>query len=116
MTAKLKLFIQETFCMPGCCCAATLRATDGEPLFSNPQDYEADVRRLLDALRARYGARLDISVVNSWGFFALLDVLRLKITPSKPTWVLNGKKIFEGLPDSDELIAAVDSRVGAESQ
>ncbi|MDR3221424.1 MAG: hypothetical protein LBU46_05365 [Candidatus Accumulibacter sp.] len=116
MTVKLKLFIQGGFCMPNCCGAPTLRATDGEALFAKPWEYESKVNELLKELRSRYGERLDVSVVNSWGFFELWDVLRLKISPSKPTWVLEGKKVFEGVPKADEIMAAVDAAIGGQNQ
>jgi hypothetical protein len=112
MPLRLKLFVQGGFCMPGCCGVSALRATDGEPLYSKPWEYAQEVGELLKELRSRYGERLDVSVVNSWGFFALWDVLRLKITPSKPAWVLEGKKIFEGVPEADDLMAAVDAAMG----
>jgi hypothetical protein len=116
MTIKLKLFIQGGFCMPGCCGVPTPRATDGEPLYAKPWAYESKVNALLNELHSRYSERLDISVANSWGFFELWDVLRLKITPSKPTWVLEGKKVFEGVPGVDEIMATVDAVIGAENQ
>jgi hypothetical protein len=111
LTARLKLFVQGGFCMPGCCGVAALRSTDGEPLYSKPWEYSGEVEKLLNALRARYGGRLEVSVENSWGFFALWDVLRLGITPSKPTWVINGHKIFEGVPEEREIFAAVDAEI-----
>ncbi|MDR1651967.1 MAG: hypothetical protein LBR87_09290 [Synergistaceae bacterium] len=95
--------------MPGCCGVTALRSTTGEPLYSNPREYAADVGKLLRELRDRYGSGVEISVVNSWGFWALADVIRLKITPSKPAWVLDGKKIFEGVPDPGVLFDAIDS-------
>jgi hypothetical protein len=111
MAARLKLFMQGGFCMPGCCCVTALRATDGTPLYSKPSEYSSDVGKLLKALRERYNERLDVSVVNSWGFFALWDVLKFKITPSKPTWVLEGKKIFEGVPEESDLMSAIDAAI-----
>jgi hypothetical protein len=112
MAAKLKLFMQGGFCMPGCCGATALRTTDGEALYSKPGEYDREVGELLKVLRDRYGDRLDVAVVNSWGFFALWDVLRLKITPSKPTWVLDGKKVFEGVPKPGDLMSAIDAEIG----
>lgn len=111
MGEKLKVFIQERFYMPGCCGVTALRATDGEELFSNPEEYRAPVEKLIGEVKERYGEALDVSVVNSWGFFSLRDVVRLGIKPSVPTWVIGSKKIHEGVPTRDGLFAAIDSEL-----
>jgi hypothetical protein len=113
LAEKLTLFVQGGFCMPGCCGVTALRSTDGEPLFSRPGEHAEKLSGLLVELRARFGGRLEISVENSWGFFALWSVLRLGITPSKPTWVMNGKKLFEGVPDVEYLVSAVEREITA---
>ncbi|MDR1514856.1 MAG: hypothetical protein LBS45_04110 [Synergistaceae bacterium] len=113
MALELKLFTQGRFFMPGCCGVTTLRFTDGEELFSNPAEYKDEINGLLTAVKERYGNRLDVSVVNSWGFFALWDVIRFAITPSKPAWIMRGKKIVVGVPDKDELFAAIDAELTA---
>jgi hypothetical protein len=111
MREKLKVFIQGRFFMPGCCGITALRATDGEALFADPGEFRAPVRELVDAVKKRYGERLDVSVVNSWGFFSLWDVVRLGIKPSVPTWVIGSKKIHEGVPSPDGLFAAIDAEI-----
>ncbi|MDR1966177.1 MAG: hypothetical protein LBQ36_05665 [Synergistaceae bacterium] len=111
--SKLKLFVQGGFCHPGCCGVVSLRSTDGTALYSDPEGYRIEVGKLLAAVKDRYGRRVDVSVVNSWGMLALWDVLRLKITPSVPTWVMEGKKICEGTPEPGELLAAIDAELGA---
>jgi hypothetical protein len=115
MTVKLKLFMQGGFSMPVCCGVSALRSTDGTSLYSNPKDYADGIRELISNLRTLYGKELEISVVNSWGFFALWDVLKLRITPSVPTWVLEGKKIFEGVPSPDSLAKAIDGAMTGSS-
>jgi hypothetical protein len=115
MGEKLEVFIQGRFFMPGCCGIATLRATDGEELFSDPEEFHAPVKKLIDAVKERYGEALDVSVVNSWGFFSLWDVVRLGIKPSVPTWVMRSKKIHEGVPSQDALFAAIDAELSRAS-
>jgi hypothetical protein len=109
MGEKLKIFMQERFFMPGCCGVTALRATDGEALFSNPEEFRAPVGKLIDAVKERYGKKVEVSVVNSWGFFSLWDVVRLGIKPSVPTWVIGSKKIHEGIPSQEDLFAAIDA-------
>ena len=113
MGEKLKIFMQGNFFMPGCCGISTLRATDGGELFSNPEEFRAPVEKLIDAVKLRYGERVDVSVVNSWGFFSLWDVVRLGIKPSVPTWVMGSKKIHEGVPSEDDLFAAINAKLSA---
>jgi hypothetical protein len=107
--------MQGRFFMPGCCGVTTLRATDGEELFSNPDEFRAPVGKLIDAVKERYGEALDVSAVNSWGFFSLWDVVRLGIKPSQPTWVIGSKKIHEGVPSEDGLFAAIDAELSRAS-
>ncbi|MDR0654008.1 MAG: hypothetical protein LBG12_11995 [Synergistaceae bacterium] len=115
MGEKLKVFIQGRFFMPGCCGITTLRGTDGEELFSNPEEFRAPVKKLIGAVKERYGERVDVSVVNSWGFFSLWDVVRLGIKPSVPTWVMNSRKIHEGVPSQDGLFEAIDAELSRAS-
>jgi hypothetical protein len=111
MTVKLKIFMQGGFCMPGCCGFTTGRTTDGEVLYSDQRENVAGVGKLMSAIKEQYGEQVEVSVVNSWGFFALWDVLRLKITPSIPAWVLEGKKICEGLPERGDLLQVLDAEL-----
>jgi hypothetical protein len=112
MGEKLKVFIQGRFFMPGCCGVTMLRATDGEELFSNPEEFRAPVGELIDAVKERYGDALEVSLVNSWGFLSLWDVVRLGIKPSVPTWVMRSKKIHEGVPSLDVLFETIDGELG----
>ncbi|MDR1651966.1 MAG: hypothetical protein LBR87_09285 [Synergistaceae bacterium] len=107
---KLKLFMQQTVCMPLFFAFGYPRATDGELLIADQRRYFHRIGRIMDELRERYG-EVELSVVNSWGMFALWDVLKLGITPRLPTWVLNGKKICEGVPDPKRLFEAIDSEL-----
>jgi hypothetical protein len=115
MGEKLKVFMQGRFFMPGCCGITALRATDGEELFSDPEEFRAPVRKLIDAVKERYGEALDVSVVNSWGFFSLWDVIRLGIKPSEPTWVMGSKKICAGVPEEGDLFGAIDAELSRAS-
>jgi hypothetical protein len=73
------------------------------------------VGKLIDAVKERYGEALDVSAVNAWGFFSLWDVVRLGIKPSLPTWVMNSRKIHEGVPSRDGLFAAIDAELSRAS-
>jgi hypothetical protein len=111
VTVKLKLFIQQGFSLPKCCAVETNRAADGEPLFTDQGENIRRINELLAALNKRYGERLEISVANSWGFLEFWDVIKLKITPHKPTWVIDGVKLFEGVPSIEELSDAISAQL-----
>ena len=68
-----------------------------------------EIGRLLRALRERYGERLDVSVVDPRNMLALWDNIRFRVRPSKPAWILENKKLFEGIPELDDLQRAIDA-------
>jgi hypothetical protein len=71
----------------------------------------------METLVERYGDALEVRIKNSWGFFTFREVVRLKITPRIPTWVMDGRKIYEGVPNVKILCKAIDAAledVGAE--
>ncbi|MDR3076121.1 MAG: hypothetical protein LBU26_02370 [Synergistaceae bacterium] len=67
----------------------------------------------MEKLDGRYGGALDVVVKNSWGFFTLFEVIKLKITPRVPTWVIGRRKIYEGVPDIKILTKAIDEEMTA---
>jgi hypothetical protein len=87
------------------------RATDGEPLFANQGKYLHRIDRIMEALEERYGDAVDVIIKNSWGFFTFRDVVKLKITPRIPTWVIGSRKIYEGVPDVKVLCGAIDAEL-----
>jgi hypothetical protein len=111
MNVKLKLFLQQGFCLPMCCAFDTGRTTDGRPLFTNQEKNIRGINELLRELRECRAGQVEVSVVNSWGFKSLWEVMRLGIKPHEPTWVLGGRKIYEGVPSLSELLAAIDAEL-----
>jgi hypothetical protein len=53
---------------------------------------------------------LDISIVDPRNVLALWDNIRYGVRPSKPTWILDRKKFYEGVPDLAVLQRAIDER------
>jgi hypothetical protein len=70
------------------------------------------VEELLRALKERYGERLDVSVVNPRNIMAFWDNIRYGVRPSVPVWVLDRKKVYEGLPDLAHLQSLIDEKMG----
>lgn len=115
MAVQVTLFIQQGFCLPVCFSSGIPRSTDGEPLLENQGKYLHRIERLMEELHARYGDAVRVDVKNSWGLFTLFDVVRLKITPRVPTWVVGRRKICEGVPGIKVLAAAIDEEIRASS-
>ena len=113
VAVQLTLFIQQGFCLPLCYASGRPRATDGEPLFADQRRYFHRIEVLMEKLDGRYGGALDVVVKNSWGFFTLFEVIKLKITPRVPTWVIGRRKIYEGVPDIKILTKAIDEEMTA---
>ena len=61
------------------------------------------MRELLRSLKERYGERVHISVVDPRNPFVLWYAIRYGAWATFSTWILNGKKIFEGIPGLEEL-------------
>ncbi|MDR1885001.1 MAG: hypothetical protein LBQ56_01910 [Synergistaceae bacterium] len=107
MPAKLKIFLQGEACMPGCGWCRSHRGTERDPLPDHVGD-AAKVRALIRAIKERYGPNVDISVKNPWSILTTLDCFRYDISPAKPVWVLERKKIYEGVPELDDLLEIID--------
>ena len=65
---------------------------------------------LLCALRDRYGDSVDIHIVDPRNIMALWDNIRYSVRPSRPVWVLDRKKFYEGVPDLAILERAIDEK------
>ena len=66
------------------------------------------------AVGERYGGKVRISLVDPRNPLVLWYALRYGAWASFTTWVLNGKKIFEGIPKLEELERLIDAELGTE--
>jgi len=69
------------------------------------------MRDLLQSLEERYGDKVRISVVDPRNPLVLWYAIRYGAWATFSTWVLNGKKIFEGIPKFEELKRLIDSEL-----
>ena len=65
------------------------------------------MRELLRSLRERYGDKARISVVDPRNPLVLWYAIRYGAWASF-SWILNGKKIFVGIPELEELERLID--------
>ena len=69
------------------------------------------MRDLLQSLEKRYGNNVRISVVDPRNPLILWYSIRYGAWATFSTWILNGKKIFEGIPKFEELKRLIDSEL-----
>jgi len=68
---------------------------------------------LLRSLKERYGDKLYVSVVDTRNPLALWDVFRYWAWSPLSTWILNHKKVFEGIPEVTEMEHLIDVELSA---
>ena len=69
---------------------------------------------MLRNLRERYGSRLDVSIVDPRNILSLWDNIRYSVRASKPVWILDRKKIGEGVLNLADLQSAIDEKIVGE--
>ena len=73
------------------------------------------MNELFKSLKERYGDKVNISVVDPRNPLVLWYAIRYGAWATFTTWVLNGRKVFEGIPKPEELERFIDSELGAAS-
>ena len=66
---------------------------------------------LLQSLKEHYGDKLDVSVVDPRNPIVLWYALRYQAWATFSTWILNRKKVFEGVPQLEELERLIDTEL-----
>jgi hypothetical protein len=111
MAAQLKVIVEQGDTRCGCACAYynVDCGTEEKDSSAGRQQNLRMVGEFVQVLKDRYEDRLNISVVNPRSIRAIWDDIRYGVRPSVPVWVLDGKKIFEGVPDLKSLQGAIDA-------
>ena len=68
---------------------------------------------LLRAVKDRYGDKINISIKDPRFITSVWDNLRYKVQmrPPLPAWVVDRKKICDGIPKLDELKREIDEKL-----
>ncbi|MDR1649610.1 MAG: hypothetical protein LBR71_05055 [Synergistaceae bacterium] len=116
MTVHLKVIVEQSDTQCGCRCASSYYnvAENNAAAEDSSPDWRQSLRavnELIQVLKDFYGDRLDISVVNPRSIRAFWDNIRYKVRPFVPVWILDRKKICEGLPDLAELRKTIDGKM-----
>ena len=107
---KIKLFLEKESFNVGC---VGIRYTEEERR-SLPQGNNLDqIGSILADLRKKYGDALEISIIDPRSIISILDNIRYNVKSSRPTWVLDGRKIFEGIPSWEDLEKSINTMIAA---
>lgn len=60
-------------------------------------------------IRDRYGDRIEMVVIDPRCSIWFFDFFRYRIRANEVTWVMDGKVLFRGVPDWDEMEAVLES-------
>jgi hypothetical protein len=111
-SVRLKIYMTQEICARGCCGGPQLCSRESGPLFPGERENSRGVSELLAALKKRYGSKLMVSIINPWSLLAMWDSIRFGVNPATPVWIMDGKKIFEGVPEIGQLQDALDEKLG----
>ncbi|MBL3540225.1 hypothetical protein [Aminivibrio sp.] len=62
---------------------------------------------LLVKIRERYGESMEVNIYDPRCCFWFFDLIRFNIR-AEPTWILDGKLLWRGIPSWDELREKID--------
>ncbi len=103
--ARLKVFIEQ----PGFAVGCVALDYGKEEMKSFPlTDDRNRVGSLLIRLRERYGDRLRVDLIDPRNIAFLFDIFRYHVKSTEPVWILDGKVIFRGLPEWENLCDTID--------
>ena len=67
------------------------------------KDTAEEIGALLSGIRETFGDRVHISVMDPRSIFSFFDLFRYRVRGTDPVWILNGRKVFEGVPSREEI-------------
>ena len=67
-----------------------------------------EVGALLRDIHNEFGERVEVTVIDprAW-ILSFIDMIRYNVKVTKPVWIIDGKKFYEGIPTKEELYAAL---------
>jgi hypothetical protein len=80
-----------------------------------PAEYVHRIADIMQELEHRYGERVDLSVEDPSDLLSLWNSFRYRVRSDTPAWILDGKKVFEGVPELSQLFDAIDAQLEKQS-
>ncbi|HPD97304.1 MAG TPA: hypothetical protein PLP89_03170 [Synergistales bacterium] len=108
-SSRLKVYIEQPGFSVGC---VDLEYSEEEMKSFPMASGRLQVGKILVKLREKYGDDLRVDLIDPRSLTAMLDILKYRIKSTEPTWILDGKLIFRGVPEWEELQAIIDAFPG----
>jgi hypothetical protein len=70
------------------------------------------VGKLLVSLRESFGDSLRVDLVDPRSITSLFDILRFRVKCTEPAWVLDGRLVFRGVPEWEDLQQSIELAIG----
>ena len=107
---KLKIYRERPIVGCGCC---TKSLSGDEMKGFKGGECLVEAGGLYMKLKQEYAGRLDVQFYDPRCFVFLFDTLRYRLRGGEVTWVLDGKVIYRGVPQYDELKKLIDEKLAA---
>jgi len=102
---ELKIYMEQGAFNVGCVGAKYSE----EELRSSPQgENRKKVSEILKKLNAKYKEQINISIHDPRNITSMPANIKHNIKSSKPAWILDGKKIFEKVPEWTDLVTEIN--------
>ena len=96
---KIKVIMEKSSASGSGGCGAYI---PGGESMEGRRDAVSAIRELLSKTRETFGESVEISVMDPRSIFSFVDNFRYNIKGTAPAWIVDGKKVFEGVPEWDE--------------
>lgn len=106
---RLKVFLEHPGFSVGC---IDLEYSEEEMKSFPLSEVRLQVGRLLVGLRNRYGSALRVDLLDPRNIMSLFDIFRFRVKSTEPAWILDGRLVFRGVPDLNDLQQVIDQVMG----
>ncbi len=109
MVKTLKIIIQQRRFAVGCC-GGTPYGEDEKATSPQERQYET-LGPLLTRIKEHYRAEIEVTMVDPRNILSLIDNVRYNIKGNVPAWILEGEKIYEGIPTWEQIHSILESKL-----
>lgn len=102
---RLKVFLEQPGFSVGC---IDLEYSEEEMKSFPLTEKRLVVGRILVSIRERYGDRLRVDLLDPRNIMSFFDILRFRVKSTEPTWILDGRLLFRGVPEWKDIQREID--------